>query len=227
MLYAGATVHAFRHELARRSIEGTLAPGHARALHARVLAALSARNDAAPPAQLVHHAVQAGDAAAILAHAPRAAQQAAALSAHREAAAHYATALAVADALAPAARAALFEGRAYECYLTSRIDDAIAARESALALWRETGRRDKEGETLRWLSRLAWFAGRRDEPMRHAIEAIGVLESLPPGPELAMAYSNRAQLHMSRKRRPRRSHGAPGRSHWPSASAPSRSSRTR
>jgi DNA-binding CsgD family transcriptional regulator len=32
--------------------------------------------------------------------------------------------------------------------------------------------------------------------MRQAQDSIEVLEALPPGPELAMAYSNRAQLHM-------------------------------
>ena len=54
----------------------------------------------------------------------------------------------------------------------------------------------KEGSALRWLSRLSWFAGRREEADRYAVEAVATLESLPPSPELAMAYSNRAQLDM-------------------------------
>jgi DNA-binding CsgD family transcriptional regulator len=46
------------------------------------------------------------------------------------------------------------------------------------------------------MSRLNWFSGRKDEADRYAAEAVAVLEELPPGPELAMAYSNCSQLHM-------------------------------
>jgi DNA-binding CsgD family transcriptional regulator len=46
------------------------------------------------------------------------------------------------------------------------------------------------------MSRINWLLGRRTEAERFADEAVLVLERLPPGPELAMAYSNRAQLHM-------------------------------
>ncbi len=60
------------------------------------------------------------------------------------------------------------------------------------------GIRLKEGDSLRWLSRLNWFLGRRAEADRYAAEAVAALEPLPPGPELAMAYSNRAQLAMLR-----------------------------
>lgn len=67
---------------------------------------------------------------------------------------------------------------------------------SALAIWRAAGTRLKEGDALRWLSRLSWFAGRRADAYQYAEESVLTLESLPPGPELAMAYSNRAQLDM-------------------------------
>jgi DNA-binding CsgD family transcriptional regulator len=46
------------------------------------------------------------------------------------------------------------------------------------------------------LSRLAWYGGRRNEATRYAAEAVATLESLPCSPELAMAYSNRAQLDL-------------------------------
>ena len=49
---------------------------------------------------------------------------------------------------------------------------------------------------MRWLSRLSWLEGRRTEADEYAAAAVAALESLPPGPELAMAYSNRAQLDM-------------------------------
>src|SRR5260370_30661998 len=71
--------------------------------------------------------------------------------------------------------------------------DASAARENALAVWRSLGSRRKEGDALRWLSRLSWFNGRKAAAEAYAGEAVAVPEQLPPGRELAMAYSNRAQ----------------------------------
>ena len=58
------------------------------------------------------------------------------------------------------------------------------------------GDRRREGDAHRWLSRLAWFAGdgaKADEEARLAVE---LLVPLGPGRELAMAYSNCAQLRM-------------------------------
>src|SRR4029078_1305165 len=52
------------------------------------------------------------------------------------------------------------------------------------------------GNAHRWLSRLAWFAGYRKRAAREAQRAIELLEPIEAGPELAMAYSNVAQLKM-------------------------------
>jgi DNA-binding CsgD family transcriptional regulator len=187
----------FRHELARLAVERALAPGRRAELHGRVLAALLARGGAAPDsARLTHHADGAGDGAAVLAHAPVAARRAAALGAHREAAAQYARALRFADGLAPPALAGLLEGHSYECYLTDQLDQATASRERALGCWRALRDRRKQGDTLRWLSRLAWFQGRNADAERAGQEAVELLEGLAPGPELAMAYSNLSQLRM-------------------------------
>jgi DNA-binding CsgD family transcriptional regulator len=49
---------------------------------------------------------------------------------------------------------------------------------------------------VRWLSRLAWFVGDREEAQRCADAAIAVLRDLPESEELAMAFSNRSQLDM-------------------------------
>ena len=113
----------------------------------------------ADPVRLAHHAEAAGDAAAVLRHAPAAAERAARLGAHREAAQQYARALRWADALTTAQRAELLERRSYECYLTHQIDEAITAREQALACRRELGDGIAEGDALRWLSRLHVAAG--------------------------------------------------------------------
>lgn len=188
---------AFRHELAREAVHAAIAPLRCRLLHARVLAVLrEAKTADREPARLAHHAEAAGDRTAVLEFATAAAAQAAALHAHREAAAQYARVLRVADALPEAEHARLLEGRGLACYLSDQAGEAIAARLAACAIWRRLRDPAKEGENLRWLSRAYWFDGRGTEAEEAAVDAIAVLEALPPGPELAMAYSNRAQLRM-------------------------------
>ena len=132
----------------------------------------------------------------MLEYAPIAARQAAALNAHRESASHYHTALRYAELLAPDERARLLECRSYECYLTGQGEDALEARREALEIWKQLGDERRRGDNLRWMSRLAWSLGRKMEAEGHSLEAVTILESLPHGPELAMAYSNCAQLHM-------------------------------
>ena len=70
------------------------------------------------------------------------------------------------------------------------------ARRAALDIWRTLGDPLREGENLRWLSRVYWFQGRGAEAEAAATAALDVLETLPPGPELAMTYSTLAQLRM-------------------------------
>jgi DNA-binding CsgD family transcriptional regulator len=197
---------AFRHELARRAAEEQLPLPERRPLHVCILAALQTQRDLNAEtgaihsdvslARLVHHADLAGDSAAVSRFAPAAAERAANLGSHREAAAHYATALRHAASLPDVARAALYENRAYECYLTEQIAEAIEARLAALALRRAEGNELKVGDNLRWLSRLSWFNGNKVESDSYAKQTIACLSALPPGRELAMAYSNCAQLYM-------------------------------
>jgi hypothetical protein len=126
----------------------------------------------------------------------RAAAQAAAVGAHREAASHYAAALAHASTLPPAQHADLLERLAYEYYVTDSIERSLDARRAALAIRKSTGDRLRQGDNLRWLSRLSWFAGQRADADRYAADATVLLEKLPPTRELALAYINRAQLEM-------------------------------
>src|SRR5689334_11417968 len=165
-------------------------------LHAQVLKALLSRDVEGQLSRIVHHAAKSGDAAAVVEYAPRAARQAAALHAHREAASHYQTALRYRDLLSSEQRADLLEHRSYECYVTGQISDAWAARREALEVWQQLGNKIRQGDNLRWLSRFAWYLGRKEEAEACANDAIEVLEALPVSPELAWAYSNRAQLHM-------------------------------
>ena len=54
----------------------------------------------------------------------------------------------------------------------------------------------REGDAHRWLSRLALVRRRQRDGDAEAERAVQLLEPLQPGPELAMAYSNMAQLRM-------------------------------
>jgi tetratricopeptide (TPR) repeat protein len=197
MLRSERDAVAFRHEIARVAVEDDLPPHRRVHLHRRAAAALAAvpggRLDLA---RLTHHADAAGDADAVLRYAPAAGERAAALGAHREAAAQFARALRYADGLGPERRAALLDRRAYECYLTNAIGEAIVAREEAMEQYRARGDRLREGDSHRWLSRLAWFEADNARAEHEAERAVELLETQPPGRELAMAYSNMAQLRM-------------------------------
>jgi DNA-binding CsgD family transcriptional regulator/tetratricopeptide (TPR) repeat protein len=197
LLIVEPDVVRFRHELARQAVASALPTACAQALHARILATLLAHADGqASLARIVHHAAAAQDNAAVRHYAPEAARQAAALGAHCKAWTHYRTALQHADPMDIEERASLLESYAYECYVTSQIEGGVEAQQTALALRRRQQDRVKEGHNLRWLSRFHWSLGRNEEAIQRAKESIDVLESLPPGPELAMAYSNRSQSHM-------------------------------
>jgi DNA-binding CsgD family transcriptional regulator len=188
---------AFRHDLTREAILATIAPPRRRLLHARVLTALRKRPESERDlAHLAHHAEAAGDGEAVLEFAIAAAEHAKGLHAHREAAAQYARALRFADRLPAAERARLFEDRSIACYLSDQGEDAIAARRAALDTWRRLGNPLKEGDSLRWLSRVYWSQGQGAKAEEAATAALEVLEPLTPGPELAMAYSNLSQLRM-------------------------------
>ena len=191
---------AFRHELARLAVEESLPPNARLALHRKALAALASRPEGAPDlARLAHHAEAAGDAEAVLRFAPEAAVRAASVGAHREAAAQYARALRF--AARPPARGA---GRA-----PRRVARASAARSGssaeAIDVYRRgarvspTGRRlRKEGDSLaRAVVAALGVSAERTRRRTPARRAVAVLEQLPPGRELALAYGTLSCVRMT------------------------------
>ena len=139
------------------------------------------------------------------------------LGAHREAAEQFRLALRFHTG-SPASRGELLEALSYECYLTDDLAEALAARHKAMELAELSGDDESEGRDQRWLSRLSWFLGRNADSERYALRAIETLEPGGDGHELAMAYSNKAQLCMLRATSTApasgvfaRSHGAPDR----------------
>ena len=149
------------------------------------------------PARLAHHAEAAGDGAAVLEHSQAAGERAARLGAHREAAAHFAAALRHAGGLEPATRAALLERRAQECFLSGMIQEAVDAETLALEIYVDDrgtgcGRATPTGRSRRSPGTRATASASRTRPTT----AIEILETLPPGRELALAYGRRATNSM-------------------------------
>jgi DNA-binding CsgD family transcriptional regulator/tetratricopeptide (TPR) repeat protein len=189
----------FRHELVRMAVQTSIAPHRKAELHARLLAELEQRGDA-DPALLAHHADGAGDAAAVLRHAPRAARRSSGLGAHREAAAQFERALRFAGEDDRPALAALHEGMAGEYALLERWEEAERALSAALELRRELGDQRNIGEDLRRLSATLWRLCRGGQSGRAAAEAVRVLQALPPGLELAWAYASLGASYLNQGR---------------------------
>ena len=199
LLLAGGEL-MFRHELARVAVAEQVPVFRRIAVHRAILAALTAQAEARPDiALLAHHADAAADTEAAVRFGAEAASRAAELCAHREAVQQYRRVLRNADRLPEPLpdrrRGELLGLLAYECYLTNVVDDALAARREALAIWTAVSDAERVGDTHRWLSRLNYFAGNPDLAEHHArcaVDALAGIDSI----ELAMAYSNMAQLRM-------------------------------
>jgi DNA-binding CsgD family transcriptional regulator/tetratricopeptide (TPR) repeat protein len=184
----------FRHELTRRAVVDSMPAARRVAANRRVLAALLER-PGSEVSRVVHHAAQAGDRDAVIAYGPIAAREAADAGAHREAAAHLRLVLDQHPVLEPAAEADLWERLAVEGYtIGSPFADTVAAQRRAVEL-RRGGDARAWGASLRWLSRICWWGGDPDAADAAADEAVAVLTGAGDDALLAMALSNKAQLH--------------------------------
>ena len=189
----------FRHELARQATIDRLSGAVKKSLHSKILGIIADWQDM-PLSNKVHHAAAAGEAAHVLEFAPRAAAEAARLGAHQQAAAHLATALQHLAAAPRAQTAQLYEDWAFEAGLALGIDEPVfEARQKAILIWRELGRIDKVGLNLRLLARAHWYRGETIAARNYMDQALSELETVPPGPQLAMAYSARSQMHFLRR----------------------------
>lgn len=186
----------FRHDLARQAVEEAMTPLRRRQLHARALDALDALGDDSDLVQRAHHAVGAGDRAAILHLATRAADQCVALGAFRQAATLYGRALEHADGMPVADRRRLLEARARTCERVERLGEAIAAGEELLALFAGASDERARGEWECWLGGVYRCAGRAEEAWRALGGAVTRLEPLGESPELARALAMLAQHQM-------------------------------
>jgi DNA-binding NarL/FixJ family response regulator/tetratricopeptide (TPR) repeat protein len=185
----------FRHELARLAIEEAISPARRLELHTCALAALESPPSGTPDLdRLAHHAEATSNAGAVLRYAPAAGTRAFARGSYHEASEQFARALRFADGVPPEQRVEWLERRAHACYITDENADSIEALHEALVLRRELGDRTLEARALRWLSEALWCPGRTAEADAAARDAVALLETVPPGPELAAAYANVAAL---------------------------------
>lgn len=183
---------AFRHELARRAVEGDLPETRRRELNLTVLRRCEANN--ADVTRCAHHARQAGDPESMIRLLPAAARRASVMESHREAVSHLRALEPYLGWMSPEQLADHYHMWAWEEFLMEPsggerlIDEAVSLR-------RRLGDRSALGSTLLVASRIAWANTRRDAAVEFAEEAASILEKVG-GEQLAMAYSNLSQLAM-------------------------------
>lgn len=170
----------FRHDLCRMAIASVMPPGAAISIHRQVIEALEAC-DEVDDAILVHHAIGADDRQRVARHAPLAARAAAHGGAHTQAAAFYRAALLHGNIEGIATEAALLEAMAFECYLVDELDRAKVASRRALEL--RTQLDDSAGISLdhQALAHYEWYSAHRTAALRHANDAVTVLDESVPG----------------------------------------------
>jgi DNA-binding CsgD family transcriptional regulator len=171
----------FRHDLSRLAVASTVPPGIEPTLHRRLLDALEAF-PGSDPAVLAHHALGAGDAAAILRHSAAAGRNAARSGAHTQAAEFYARALERAVAAPAVDRAELLEAAAIEYYLIDRLDDAITASNRAMRVREEADDRVGMATNHHALAVYHWYNAERQRAEEHANAAVALLAGAEASP---------------------------------------------
>ena len=187
----------FKHELYRRTIEGSLSPFKRITLNKKILDLfLESFEQEGEIERIVHYAKNANENKVVVKYAPIAARQAASMGAHIEASKLFLTAIEYSDGNDAEQMVEFYESYAYECYLTNQVKDAIIYQGKALKIRQQKNEIEQAGNNLRLLSRLWWFDGNRQEAEKYGKQAIEILESQPPSKAKAMAYSNMSQLKM-------------------------------
>jgi len=187
----------FKHELYRRTIEGSLSPFKRIALNKKMLELFLDSFEAEGEIErIVHYAKNANENKLVVKYAPIAARQAACVGAHIEASKLFLTAIEYSDGNDEDQMVEFYESYAYECYLTNQTKDAIIYQGKALKIWQKKNEVERAGNSLRFLSRLWWFDGNRQEAEKYGKQAVEILVSRPASKAKAMAYSNMSQLKM-------------------------------
>ena len=186
----------FRHEIARLAIESTIPAGGLAQLHAVLLQALE-RIEPRDPVVLTHHAVASADSPRAVRYAREAADEAAAAGAHTEAVAFLHTALNHLDSGRDADRAALLTQLAYEQYMISHLDEAIASVSATFPIWAEVGDSLGLAEAHEFCGIFEYYGARRRQAETHTDRAAELARS-PGGPSYASARLTRGYMAVLR-----------------------------
>lgn len=195
LLVADGPTIGFRHQLARVAVESALPVPVAQTLHRRMLQALESAGGAST-ARLAHHAALAGDQDAVRRYAPAAAAEARSRGATREAARHLRNALRHGGNAPTTERITWLEAFALDSANVDWHDEALAARQELDALFRASGDVAAQGANLSQLALLHVYMMRNAEADQTVLQAIELLERLPPSAVLATAYGVKASLCM-------------------------------
>ena len=152
----------FKHELYRRTIEASLSSSTRICYNKKILdnfRGIFEQNQEIE--QIIHHAKNAHEYELVVQYAPLAAAKAARLGAHTEASRLYFSAIEYYQKDDTDTLIRFYELYAYECYLVNHIREAIDYTEKAMACWKQKNDKEKEGNCMRFLSRLWWFEGNR------------------------------------------------------------------
>lgn len=191
---------AFRHELARRSVESDLPATRKRELNLGVLTAIEELGY--DVARAAHHARAGGAIEALVRLVPLAARRASDLESHSEAVDYLRALEPHLDRLEPEALDDHYDLWAYEEYLVNEIERADELVEMSIVARTRLGDPLKLGKTLLVGSRIAWVHNRRASAVELANQPAEVLEPIG-GHHLAVAYSTISQLAMLGSDEPR------------------------
>ena len=191
LLVVDGPAFAFRHILARDAVLSEVRASRRIELNSRLLRILEGAGHTSS-SRLLYHAREAGSDDDIRRLAVLAADEASQLGARREAAEYYRVAV---EAQGRDAAADLLEDAAYASYLVGAEVSAIEYQNRALEIHTANGDQLREGDGLRRRSRFHWSSGEFVAAREDARAAVRTLANLR-GPELAMAYSNSAQVYM-------------------------------
>jgi class 3 adenylate cyclase len=184
-----------RHPLIHEVAYGSLLTSTRRAMHGRVGHWLEEHGGEERVAELARHFDHSDDRGRARRYVRLAGERAHALNANREAFDWF---MAAADAYAdePERRAEMLEAAAQEVYLLGNIQRATDLQKGAVTLYESAGNDRAAANARIWLGRYMWLLGDPQEAERQNALAVHGLERHGPSPELALAYSFRAQSFM-------------------------------
>jgi DNA-binding CsgD family transcriptional regulator len=186
--------YTFRHELARQAVEKSLPADRRQELNRKVLGALAGRE--VEVSRLVHHAVLAGDRAAVVRYAIAAAAEAIAAHANREAASFAQLALDRADLIEDPRQRARLHGQAADALrMLNEPRRAAEHAEQAVAAWEQAGSPPNElGAALLLGSQIEPMLANARRGRELAYQAIETLEHAGHSANLALAFATLGSL---------------------------------